>query len=127
MSKKVIQTDKAPTPVGPYSQAIHAGNFLFISGQIPVDIDSGEIVYGDVPKATRLILQSIKAILEEAGFTLEDVVRCTVFLKDMDKFSEMNDVYAEFFTNNPPARAAVQVAKLPKDVDVEISAIAYKE
>ncbi len=125
-SKKVIFTENAAKPVGPYSQAVQVGDLLFISGQLPVDIESGEIIRGDVKRATELILKSIKAILEQADYSLINVVRCTVFLKDMDTFSDMNEVYAKFFTEKPPARAAVEVARLPKDVDVEISAIAIK-
>ena len=125
-SKKVIFTENAAKPVGPYSQAVQVGDLLFISGQLPVDIESGEIIRGDVKRATELILKSIKAILEQADYSLNHVVRCTVFLKDMDTFSDMNEVYAKFFTEKPPARAAVEVARLPKDVDVEISAIAIK-
>ena len=125
-SKKVIFTENAAKPVGPYSQAVQVGDLLFISGQLPVDIESGEIIRGDVKRATELILKSIKAILEQADYSLIHVVRCTVYLKDMDTFSDMNEVYAKFFTEKPPARAAVEVARLPKDVDVEISAIAIK-
>lgn len=125
-SKKVIFTENAAKPVGPYSQAVQVGDLLFISGQLPVDIESGEIIRGDVKRATELILKSIKAILEQADYSLSHVVRCTVFLKNMDTFSDMNEVYAKFFTEKPPARAAVEVARLPKDVDVEISAIAIK-
>ncbi|MHA1868857.1 MAG: RidA family protein [Candidatus Heimdallarchaeaceae archaeon] len=127
MTKKIVKTEAAPAPVGPYSQAVQAGQFLFISGQIPADVETGEIVRGDVAAATKVVLNNIKAILEEAGFSLNDIVKCTVFLKDMNKFGEMNEVYGSYFTEKPPARAAIEVAKLPKDVDVEIEAIAYKE
>ncbi len=126
MPKKVIKTNKAPAPVGPYSQAIEVNNLLFISGQIPFDNETGELVKGDITKATSVVLNNIKSILEEANYSLDDVVRCTVFLKDMAKFSEMNDVYAKFFIEKPPARVAVEVARLPKDVDIEISAIASR-
>ena len=125
--KKVILTDKAPAPVGPYSQAIQAGNFLFVAGQIPYDTSTKEIVYGDVQKATKVVLENIKTIVEEAGYSMDDIVRCRVYLKDMDDFGKMNEIYAQYFINNPPARAAIEVARLPKDVDVEISAIAWKE
>lgn len=125
--KKVIYTDKAPSPVGPYSQAIQAGQFLYIAGQIPANPVSGEIIIGDVQKATKQVLENIKVILEEAGYSLKDVVRCRVYLKDMNDFGKMNEIYATFFTDEPPARVAVEVSRLPKDVDVEISAIAWKE
>jgi 2-iminobutanoate/2-iminopropanoate deaminase len=126
-SKRIIFTDKAPAPVGPYSQAVQAGQFLFIAGQIPANPSSGEIIIGDVQKATKQVLDNIKAILEDAGYTLQDVVRCRVYLKDMNDFAKMNEIYATYFTENPPARVAVEVSRLPKDVDVEISAIAWKE
>lgn len=126
-SKKVIFTDKAPVPVGPYSQAVQAGQFLYIAGQIPSDPSSGEIIIGDIQKSTKQVLDNIKVIIEEAGYTLQDVVRCRVYLKDMNDFGKMNEIYATFFTEKPPARVAVEVSRLPKDVDVEISAIAWKE
>ncbi len=125
--KKVILTDKAPAPVGPYSQAIQAGNFLFVAGQIPYDPSIGEIVYGDVQKATKVVMENIKTIVEEAGYSMDDVVRCRVYLKDMDDFGKMNEIYGQYFTDKPPARAAIEVARLPKDVEVEISAVAWKD
>ena len=125
--KKVILTDKAPAPVGPYSQAIQAGNFLFVAGQIPFDTTTNEIVFGDVQKATKVVLENIKTIVEEAGYSMDDIVRCRVYLKDMDDFGKMNEIYGQYFTDKPPARAAIEVARLPKDVDVEISAIAWKD
>lgn len=126
MLKEVISTDKAPAAIGPYSQAISVGNFIFTSGQIPAVPATGEIVYGDIKKATAQCLENIKAIAEVKGCSLDNVVKTVVFLKDMDKFGEMNEVYGTYFTQNQPARSCVQVAKLPKDVDVEIEAIILK-
>jgi len=125
--KKIISTNKAPAAIGPYSQGTIAGNLIFVSGQIPFDSEAGKMVEGSIKDQTEQSLKNVKAVLEAAGATLDDVVKCTVFLKDMDTFSEMNEKYAEFFTENPPARAAVEVARLPKDVGVEIEAIALKK
>lgn len=125
--KKIISTDKAPTAFGPYSQGVIAGQFIFVSGQIPFDPITGKMIEGSIKDQTEQSLKNVKAILEAAGASLDDVVKCTVFLKDMNTFSEMNAKYTEFFTSNPPARAAVEVARLPKDVGVEIEAIAIKK
>ncbi|MHA1213106.1 MAG: RidA family protein [Candidatus Heimdallarchaeota archaeon] len=125
--KKILSTDKAPKAVGPYSQGVVAGDFIFVSGQIPFDPIAGKMVEGSIKNQTEQSLKNVKAVLEAAGATLDDVVKCTVFLKDMDTFSEMNEKYKEFFKDNPPARAAVEVARLPLDVAVEIEAIAYKK
>jgi 2-iminobutanoate/2-iminopropanoate deaminase len=122
--KKVIKTDKAPKAIGPYSQAIAANGMIFASGQIPIDPATGELNTGSIEDQTRLVLNNLKAVLNEGGCTFDNVVKCTVFLEDMDDFSRMNAVYAEFFKPPYPARAAVQVARLPKDVKVEIEAIA---
>ena len=124
--KNVIATDKAPQAIGPYSQAIEANGMIFASGQIPIDPASGELLSGTVEEQTRLVLTNLKAVLEAGGASLDAVVKCTVFLKDMNDFSAMNGVYGEFFTTPYPARAAVEVARLPKDVKVEIEAIAVK-
>ncbi len=121
--KKVINTEKAPQAIGPYSQAILANGMLFISGQIPINPETGEIAEG-IENQTRQVLNNLKAILEKEHLTLDNVVKCSVFMKNMDDFVKMNEVYAEFFTEEPPARAAVEVARLPKDVEVEIEAIA---
>ncbi len=121
--KKVINTDKAPQAIGPYSQAILANGMLFISGQIPINPETGEIAEG-IENQTRQVLNNLKAILEKEHLTLDNVVKCSVFMKNMDDFVKMNEVYAEFFVEEPPARAAVEVARLPKDVEVEIEAIA---
>lgn len=123
----VIKTDKAPKAVGPYSQGIIAGDLIFVSGQIPFDPINGKMVTGSIKDQTEQSLKNVKAIIEAAGATLEDVVKCTVFLKDMNDFKDMNEVYSTFFKENPPARAAVEVARLPLDVDVEIEAIALKQ
>jgi len=124
--KKEIKTDKAPKAIGPYSQAIEVNGLVFASGQIPLDPVSGKLNTGSIEDQTRLVLQNLKAVLEAAGSSLDKTVKCTVFLKDMDDFSRMNSVYGEFFKPPYPARAAVQVARLPKDVKVEIEAIAVK-
>ena len=124
--KKEIKTEKAPKAIGPYSQAIEANGFIFASGQIPIDPSSGELMTGSIEEQTRLVLNNLKAVLEAAGSSLDKAVKCTVFLHDMNDFSRMNSVYSEFFKPPYPARAAVQVARLPKDVKVEIEAIATK-
>ena len=124
MTKKVIVSEKAPKAIGPYSVAVTAGNLLFTAGQLGIDRQTGEFVEGGVQAQTRMALTNLKYILEEAGCGLENVVKTTVFLKNMDEFGQMNEVYGTFFTENPPARSAVQVARLPKDADVEIEAIA---
>lgn len=122
--KKEIKTEKAPKAIGPYSQAIEANGFVFASGQIAIDPATGELSTGDIEEQTRLVLNNLKAVLEAAGSSFDNVVKCTVFLQDMNDFSKMNTVYGEFFKPPYPARAAVQVARLPKDVKVEIEAIA---
>ncbi|MFP4081406.1 MAG: RidA family protein [Candidatus Aminicenantes bacterium] len=124
--KKQIKTDKAPKAIGPYSQAIEANGFIFASGQIPIHPSTGELMTGSIQDQTRLVLNNLKAVLETGGSSLDRAVKCTVFLQDMNDFSEMNAVYGEFFKPPYPARAAVQVARLPKDVKVEIEAIALK-
>jgi len=124
MKKRVIQTEKAPKALGPYSQAIQAGSFLFISGQLPIDPATGELVKGDIQEQTRQVFENMKQILEAQSLTLKDVVKTTLFLKDMANFAKVNEIYAACFATEPPARAAVQVARLPKDAEVEIEAIA---
>jgi len=125
--KEVIYTDKAPKPIGPYSQAIKVGSWLFLSGQIPIDPRSGDIIEGDIEVQTCRVLENIKAILENAGFTLGDIVKVTVYLVDLNDFPRFNKVYSEYFKDKPPARTTVQVAALPRSVRIEIDAIAYKE
>lgn len=122
---KKVHTDKAPAAVGPYSQAMIAGDYMYISGQLPMDPKTGKIVEGGIEAQTRQCLNNAVAILEEAGVDVNHVVKTTVFLKDMNTFAQMNGVYAEFFTDHKPARAAVEVARLPLDVLVEIQMFVY--
>jgi 2-iminobutanoate/2-iminopropanoate deaminase len=122
----VISTEKAPKAIGPYSQAIATENFVFLSGQIPLNPASGNIEGKTIEEQTRQVLNNLKAVLTEAGTELSNVVRCTVFLTDLSEFSDFNKVYATFFETNPPARSTVQVAKLPREAKVEIDAIAVK-
>jgi 2-iminobutanoate/2-iminopropanoate deaminase len=124
VKKKVIQTEKAPKAIGPYSQAIQAGNLLFLSGQIPLDPKTGESVKGDIRQQTRQVLENIKGILESQKLGMENVVKATIFLKDIGNFTQVNEVYAAYFPSSPPARSTVEVAKLPRDADIEIEAIA---
>ena len=124
--KNEIKTKNAPEAIGPYSQAIEANGFIFASGQIPIDPVTNELVMGTIEEQTRLALTNLQAVLEAGGSSLDKVVKCSVFLENMDDFTKMNGVYAEFFNSPFPARAAVQVARLPKDVKVEIEAIAIK-
>jgi 2-iminobutanoate/2-iminopropanoate deaminase len=124
MKKKVIQTEKAPKAIGPYSQAIQVGNFLFLSGQIPLDPKTGEFVKGDIRQQTQQVLENIKGVLESQKLGMEDVVKVTIFLKDIGNFNQVNEVYATYFPSSPPARSTVEVAKLPRDADIEIEAIA---
>lgn len=125
--KQEVKTDKAPKAIGPYSQAIVANGFVFASGQIPIDPATGEVNTGSIEEQTELVLKNLRAVLEASGSSLENVVKATVFLQDMNDFSRMNEVYAKFFKPPFPARAAVQVARLPRDVKVEIEAIAEKK
>lgn len=124
MKKQVVQTNKAPGAIGPYSQAIRSGNFLFVSGQIPIDPATGELVRSGIADETKKVLDNLKAILEAAGGNLSDVVKTTIFIKDMNQFGTINEVYGSYFQQPFPARATVEVARLPKDVNVEIEAIA---
>lgn len=124
--KEIIQLTGKLKAIGPYSTGVKVGNTLYVSGQIPMDPETGEIIVGDVQKAARVSLGNLKTVIETAGFEMKDVVRATVFLSDMDNYGKVNEVYAQFFTENYPARVAVEVARLPKDVEVEISAIAIK-
>jgi 2-iminobutanoate/2-iminopropanoate deaminase len=132
MKREIVATDKAPKAIGPYSQAVkvstgHAlgpGGLIFLSGQIPLDPATGQLVSGDIKAQTKRVIENLKAVLEAAGSSLENVVKTTVFLKNMDDFVPMNEVYAQYFGKTAPARATVQAARLPKDVSVEIDAIA---
>lgn len=122
--KTIVQTDKAPAAIGPYSQAVKAGGFVFLSGQVALDPASGQVVEGDVRAQTERVLKNLQAVLAAAGSSLAAVVKATVFLADMNDFAAMNEVYGKFFSSDPPARATVQAARLPKDVQVEIDLIA---
>jgi len=124
--KTIIHSEKAPKAVGPYSQAIRTGDLLFISGQIPLDAETGKIVEGGIAEQTHQVLKNMGHILHEAGYDYCDVVKCTVLLDNMDNFSPMNEVYGKFFSENPPARAAYGVVRLPMGVMVEIECIASK-
>ncbi len=124
---RVIKTMNAPSAIGPYSQAIEANGMLFISGQIPFNPTTMTLISNDIKDQTRQALSNLQAIILEAGYTLKNVVKVTVYLKDMNDFALMNEVYAEFFSEHKPSRAAVEVARLPKDVKIEIDAICVKD
>jgi len=121
--KKIVATDKAPAAIGPYSQAIQFSGLLFVSGQIAIDPGTGEFVEGGIEEQTDQVLKNIKAIIDEAGMALKDVLKCSCFLKNMDDFVTFNSVYDQYFGANPPARETIEVARLPKDALVEVSAI----
>lgn len=125
MPKKIIATNKAPAAVGPYSQAVLAGGFLFISGQIAIDPKTGGLTGGSSVEQTKRIMRNIAAIIDEAGASVSDLVKCDIFVTDLGQFKAINDAYAEFFDTQPPARATIQVSALPLGVDVEIAAVAY--
>lgn len=125
-TKEVIATKGAPEAIGPYSQAIKHGNMLFVAGQIPIDPATNQLKLGTIEEQTRLVLDNLKAVLAAGGMTMDDVVSTQVFLKDLNDFAKMNAVYGEYFKKTPPARATVQVARLPRDAAVEIAAIAAK-
>jgi 2-iminobutanoate/2-iminopropanoate deaminase len=125
--KKIIKTPKAPAPIGPYNQAVLIKDTLYISGQIPIDTATGELVEGDIQKETRQSMENLKAILEEAGMNFEHVIKSSIFIKDMNQFALINEVYGSYFDEaTAPARETVEVANLPKFVNVEISMIAVK-
>lgn len=125
MSKAIVKTVDAPAAIGPYSQAVKAGDFLFCSGQIPLDPATGEVVEGDVRVQTERAMNNLVAVLQAGGASLDRVVKTTIFLIDLGDFGSVNETYAKFFTGDPPARACVEVSKLPKGVRVEIEATAY--
>lgn len=128
MSLRRITTDQAPHPIGPYSQAILVdGKFLYTAGQVAIDPATGQVIEGDIKAQTRQVLKNLDAILKAGGASLKSVFKTTVFLKDMNEFAAMNEVYAEFFSESKPARSTVEVARLPKDVKVEIEAVALVE
>lgn len=124
MEKQVVSTDQAPAAIGPYSQALKVGEMVFVSGQIPIDPATGDIVQGDIKAQTRQVLTNLNAVLTAAGSSLEKTVKTTVYITNMDEFTQVNEVYSEFFKDQPPARACVEVSRLPKGVAVEIDAIA---
>ncbi len=124
MPREIVSTDAAPRAIGPYSQAVHAGGFLFLSGQVALDPRTGQLVGSDIKQQTRQVLENVRAILEAAGSSLRQVVKCTVFLADMNDFGPLNEEYGSFFQDQPPARTTVQVAKLPRSALVEIDVIA---
>lgn len=125
MSKQAILSQDAPAPIGPYSQATRVGDWIFISGQIPIDPNTGELISGGVAAQTKQVLQNLQAVLTALGLNLDSVVKTTIYLTDLTMFSEMNEVYATYFRPPYPARATVQVSALPKGAQVEIEAIAY--
>ncbi len=122
--KTIINTDKAPAPIGPYSQAVRHGNTLYVSGQIALDPESGNLVNESIESETRQVMKNLSAILHAAGLNFSNVVKCSIFVSDMNNFSKVNGIYGEYFSENPPARETVEVSALPKYVNVEISCIA---
>lgn len=124
--KKIIQTADAPRTIGPYSQAVDAGGFVFVSGQIPLDPKSGNLVQGDIKEQARRVLENAKAILAASGCSMSQVVKATIYLKSMDDFGAMNEVYGSYFPSDPPARATIEASRLPRDVVVEMDFIAVK-
>lgn len=125
--KKVIKSSRAPEPIGPYNQAILVGKTLYVSGQIPMDPDTGKLVTGDIRLETGQVMKNLLAVIEEAGLNFNHVVKCSIFVKDMSHFQEVNEIYGQYFTGIAPARETVEVSNLPKNVNVEISCIAYQE
>ena len=126
MEKKIIRTDNAPAPIGPYNQAVQFGNLLFVSGQIALDPKTGSLAMDNIEAETRLVMSNLEAILKEAGMNFSNVIKTTIFLMDMGQFAKVNEIYGSYFTENAPARETVQVAGLPKGVNVEISVVAGK-
>ena len=124
--KKIISTPNAPKAIGPYSQAVQFGDLLFVSGQIALDSATGDVLQGDIEVQTRQVMQNLKAIIEGSGRTMENTLKCSCFLKNMEDFAKFNAVYETFFKNDPPARETLEVARLPKNVLVEVSAICGK-
>ena len=126
MEKKIIRTNNAPAPIGPYNQAVQFGNMLFVSGQIAIDAQSGELIKGDIKTETTIVMQNLNGVLQEAGMDFSNVMKTTIFLTSMDHFALVNEIYGNYFGDNAPARETVAVAGLPKGVNVEISVIAAK-
>jgi 2-iminobutanoate/2-iminopropanoate deaminase len=123
-NKQIIFTEKAPKAIGPYSQAVKIGHFIFTSGQIAINPNTGSLVTGSIEAETEQVMENLKAVLEEGGASLDSIIKTTIFIKDMNQFSLINEVYGKYFPENPPARSCVEVAKLPKDVNIEIEAVA---
>ncbi|MFA0962106.1 RidA family protein [Roseivirga sp. BDSF3-8] len=126
MAKSIIRTQDAPAPIGPYSQAVLAGNTLYVSGQIALDPDSGELINDNITEETHAVMKNMEAVLAAAGMSFSNVVKCSIFVKDMGQFTTINEAYGQYFADAPPARETVEVARLPKDVNVEISCIAVQ-
>ncbi|MBC3539549.1 RidA family protein [Rufibacter sediminis] len=126
MATNLIESKQAPAPIGPYSQAVLAGNTLYVSGQIALDQSTGQLVQGDIQTETHQVMKNLQFILQEAGMDFSHVVKCSIFVKDLGNFVAINETYGSYFTSNPPARETVEVSRLPKDVNVEISCIAVK-
>jgi 2-iminobutanoate/2-iminopropanoate deaminase len=126
MSKEIIFSNDAPAPIGPYSQAVKTGNTLYLSGQIALDPVTGELINENITEETHAVMKNMDAVLRAGGFTFADVVKCTIFIRDMGQFGTINEAYGQYFKSNPPARETVEVSKLPKNVNVEISCIAVK-
>lgn len=125
MQKTVISTNNSPAAIGPYSQAIRFNELVFVSGQIPIDPESGKVIKGNIKEQTKQVLENLKNILQAGGSSLQNVLRTTIFLSDMDDYAMVNETYAQYFESSPPARSTVQVSRLPRDVHIEIDAIAY--
>lgn len=126
MKKTVIYSQHAPEPIGPYSQAVQVDNMVFVSGQIAIQQSSGKLITGNIEEETKQVMFNLGAILNEAGLDFSNIVKCTIFLKDMNNFPKVNEIYGRYFMDSPPARETVEVSRLPKDVNVEISCIAVK-
>lgn len=126
MEKKIIRTDNAPAPIGPYNQAVQYGDILYVSGQIALDPNTNELVQDSIESETHMVMKNLKAVLAEAGMDFSNVIKSTIFLMDMGQFAQVNEVYGSYFVEHPPARETVQVAGLPKAVNVEISVVAGK-
>lgn len=126
MAHTIVNSQNAPAPIGPYSQATMANGVLYVSGQIPLNQQTGELVSGSIEDETHMVMKNLQYILNEAGMDFSNVVKCSIFVKDMNNFGKINETYGSYFTSNPPARETVEVSRLPKDVNVEISCIAVK-
>ncbi len=127
MGKKIISTEKAPSAIGPYSQGVRAGQWIYVSGQIPIDPATGEMVKGDIVEETHRVLKNAKAIIEASGASMSDVVKVTIYMADLNDFSVINKIYGQYFTSNPPARSCVEVSGLPKGAGLEMEMVAYLE